>query len=826
MYRRLLLSLFLIFATTLLVSAQMSEDRIIKFIAEQQQEGKSQEQIVFELSRRGVTVQQLQAIRAKYDKQKSTGVIGETLLEENRVNRARTQNGSLGYMDLNNPNEQTAPLTQEERLQELYNESMFLFADSIYLLKQSLMPLTREIYGHNIFKNKNLTFSPSLNISTPTNYKLGPGDEVIIDIWGASQMTVQQTISPDGNIVVENLGPIYLNGLTVEEANGQIKRQFSQIYAGLSDENATSHINLSLGQVRSIQVNVMGEVENPGTYTLSAFATVFNALYMAGGVSDIGSMRDVKLYRNSVEIASVDIYEYMQSGVIKDDIRLTDNDVIIVPPYRSMVSIDGRIRRPMLYEMRPTESLQQLIDYAGGLLSDAFKRDLRIIRMGEFQREIYTVRSEEFNSFLLADGDSVYVDSILTTFDNMVEARGSFFRPGEFQLNEYTNSVGKLVEIAGGLKEEAFLTRAILSRTNSDKTLSNLAVDIDGIVKGDVADIELKRGDLLFVPSIFDIKEEPTLQIYGEVMFPGRYKYADNMQIEDLIILAGGMKMAASISKIDVIRKTLDNKSLIANDTLSTTYTFSVNEDLAIQDNSFLLMPYDEVYIRRSPGIVDVKKVMLDGEVLFPGYYSLTTNSERISDVISRAGMFTSEAYPLGARLERIMTDEERLRMKDLTKIIAANDSAALASLDMTTTFYVGIDLEAAINNPGGDEDIFLRDGDRIIVPAFTNTVKMNGEVMYSNTITYSEGKRLNYYVDKAGGYTQHAKKRKAYIVYMNGSVARARRFSTKLVQPGCEIVVPTKGEREGMTTPEIISLSSTSASLATVVLALINLFK
>lgn len=828
MIKRVLLSIVLLSSAVLSLSAQMSEDKIIQFVAEQQSKGVPQEQIVYELNRRGVSIQQLQSLREKYEKQKSTGVLGMTMSEAT-ISQSRTRNNSTSSLNLIQTEDDRlaeTKMSEEEKLQLMYNESMFLFVDSMYLLKQSFMPLKREIYGHNIFQNKDLTFEPSVNIATPADYKLGAGDEVIIDIWGASQMTVREVISPDGNIMVENLGPVYLNGMTVAEANKHIKRVFSQIDAGLNEENNSSQISLTLGQARSIQVNVMGEVENPGTYVLSSFATIFNALYMAGGVNDLGTMRDIKLYRNNKEIASVDIYEYLHSGKLSKDIRLIDNDVIIVAPYKTMVNIDGRIRRPMLYEMKETESLQNLVEYAGGLSADAYKKDLRVIRMGELQREIYTVTTENQASFLLADGDSVYVDSIQTTFSNMAEVRGAVYRPGQFQINDEINTVRKAIDAAGGVREDAFMGRALLSRTNPDKTLSNQAVDIEALLKGEAADIELRNGDVLFIPSLFDVREVQTLHIYGEVLFPGKYQYADNMQIEDLILQAGGLKETASIAKVDVVRKTNNKNAVSASDTISEIFSFSIDEKLKIQDNNFTLKPFDEIYVRKSPGNTEIKRVIVDGEVLFPGNYSLKTNNERLSDLIVRAGLFTSEAYPEGARLERTMTEEERMRMKDLAKIIAADDSLAMESIDMATTFYVGIDLQKAMDKPGSDEDITLRNGDRIIVPAFTNTVKMNGEVMYSNTVSFNQGKRLKYYVDKAGGYTQSAKKSKAYVIYMNGSVARARKASSKLIQPGCEIVVPSKSERDGMTTSEILSLSSTSASLATVVIALLNLFR
>ena len=837
MRKYLVLSLFLL--TGLTAFAQMSEDKIIQYVQEQQAKGVSQEQIIYDLNRRGVTVQQLQRMREKYERQQATGVLGNTVpAKGSSTSRSRTGQGES--FNLLTPADQSfmggsglatdSKTLEQERLQSMYNEAMFLFVDSIYLLRQSLLPNKKEIYGHDIFKSQNLTFEPSSNLATPQNYRLGPGDEVIIDIWGASQSTIQQIISPDGNIMVQDLGPVYLNGKTVQEADEYIKKVFSQIYSGLGGDNSNSSIKLSLGQNRSVLVNVMGDVENPGTYQVSSFATVFNAIYMAGGVNDLGSLRNIKLYHENEEVATIDMYDYIRNGKVQDDIRLNDNDVVIVSPHSLLVNIDGRIRRPMLYEMTEDESLADLIDYAGGLESDAYKKDVRVIRMGEFQRQIFTVTKEQQSSFKLADGDSVYVDSIQVSFANMAEVRGAVYRPGKFQIDGDITTVKGLIEAAGGLKEEAFPSRALLSRTNPDKTLTNLAIDIKGLMEGSAQDETLRNNDVLFIPSLFDVGEVKTFSVYGEVLFPGDYRYADNTSIEDLILQAGGLKEDASLTKVDVVRRNRDKEAVEKTQSLAETFSFSINEDLSIQDNDFRLEPYDEVYIRRSPGYSVNRRVIVEGEVTFPGYYSLATNNERLSDIMERVGQFSSEAYPEGARLERKMTDDERARMHDIAEILAGNDSIALAKavdkLMNMTTFDVGINLKEAVDKPGGPADIVLRDGDRIIVPVFTNTVKINGEVMFSNTTPFVKGKNLKYYIEKAGGYSQRAKKSKAYVVYMNGSVAKAKKRSSKLVQPGCEIVVPARQQRDGLTATEILSLGSTSASLATVVLALMNLLK
>jgi len=812
--------------------AQMSEEKIAQYILEQQEKGVSQEQIVMDLSRRGVTLQQLQQMRSKYEKGQSTGIMGNTLADESMIPRIRTSQQTLdtgdGLPDLQS-GAYDKDMAQKMRLQNMYDESMFLFVDSIELLRLSFIE-KKTIFGHDMFNGKDLTFEPSTSLATPRNYRLGPGDEVIIDIWGASQSTVRDVISPDGNIMVDGLGPLYLNGMTVDKADSYIKKVFSQIYSGVSSQNGESSISLSLGQNRSIVVNVLGEVENPGTYTISSFASMFNALYMAGGPTEIGSLRNVKLYRGGKMAASLDVYDFLFNGTLPGDITLQDNDVVMVPAQTSLVCIDGSIRRPMFYEMKQGESLGNLIEYAGGLAGNAYRNDVRVIRMGDVQRSIHTVAANEQSSFAMFDGDSVYVDSTQTTFSNMAEVRGAVFRPGMFQTDGGIKTVRDLVKAAGGLREDAFPTRALLSRTNPDLTLNNQAIDIQGIIEGRCSDVAIQHNDVLFIPSHFDMGERKTLSIFGEVMFPGDYHYADNTSIEDMVLQAGGLKVDASVSKIDVVRRSSDRTAIEKGDTIARVFSFSIDENLKIQDGKgFVLKPYDEIYVRRSPGYSENRKVLIEGEVLFPGYYSLSTVNETLSDVVKRAGLFTSEAYPSGARLERKMTQDDRQRITKMVETLAANDSATMAKtlerLQEETKFDVGISLEEAMNDPHGGNDIQLRDGDRIVVPPLTSTVKINGAVMYSNTISYVKGKGLTYYIDKAGGFTQNAKKRKVYIMYMNGTVERGRRRASA-IQPGCEIIVPEKLEKEGMSTSEILSLSSTSASLATVVLALINLIK
>lgn len=815
------------FCVTYSQAQKMTDDQVIEFVMSAQEKGASQQDIAKDLMRRGVTMDQINRIKRKMESQEKSGM-GATLTEKKRT---RTAPGKNGAVELQSDKEAIKNMKATEREAMLGDEIGFLFPDStmMYMMEQSKK---KEIFGHRIFQNKDVAFEASYNLPTPTNYKLGPGDEVSIDIWGASQSSIQETISPDGNIYVENLGPVHLSGLTVAQANDHLKRQLGQIYSSINGDEPESNIRLSLAQNRTIQVHVMGEVENPGTYTMSSFATIFNALYQAGGVNETGTLREVKVFRNDKQVATYDVYDFILNGTSNTGIRLEDNDVVSVDAYKNLVSVTGHVKRPMYYEMLETESLAQLLKYAGGFAGNAYKEDVRLIRNGKREREIYTLNADEQLSFMLTDGDSISVDSIMPSFANMVEVKGAVYRPGQFQMNGRVNTVKQLIECAGGLKDDAFMNRALLNRRNANNTMENLAINLEELMNGTAQDITLRKNDVLLVPSIFDMQEVQTVTIFGEVAFPGVYEFAENMTVEDFIVNAGGLNEAASTAKVDVARRVKDSRATSASDTISYIYSFSIGEGLIVEGNpDFTLQPFDEVYVRKSPGYHKQENVTVEGEVLFGGTYALEKKNQRLSELVANAGGLTPQAYIKGARLERTMTDEERLRLESTieTAIQMAEDKrdsvAIRRNMMNQTTYPVGIELDKALDKPGSDADITLRTGDRLIIPQYSNTVKVNGEVMYANTVAYKSGKGLKYYINQAGGYNNNAKKANVYIVYMNGTVAKPG-IGRSLVEPGCEIVVPSKEERERMTASQILSLSSTAASLATVVLALINVFR
>ena len=830
--RKISILFFLMFSLIQFAMAQqMSDEQVIKYVQEAQEKGISQQEMTSELLKRGVTMEQVNRIKEKYSKGEETGFVGKTKTEKDRTRKSVNPNYNV-KTEKQVEKKDYFPDTEDELTKRKEMEMMkglnFLYPDSLdfyYPVKKK----EKEIFGRNIFNNRNLSFEPNLNIATPLNYQLGPGDEVIIDVWGASQTTIRQTISPDGSIQVENLGPVYLSGLTVKDANSYLQGEFSKIYSGISGKEPNSQIKLTLGQIRTIQVNIMGEVKTPGTYTLSSFASVFHALYQAGGVSDIGSLRDIKVYRNNKPVASLDIYEYILAGKMKGDIRLMDGDVIVVSPYNCLVNLVGKVKRPMYYEMKNTESLGTLLKYSGGFTGDAYTKNVRVIRKSGREHQIYSIEEFNFNVFKVMDGDSVTVDSVLARFSNMVEIKGAVYRPGMYQMDGHINTVKELINAAEGVRGEAFLNRGVLHRQNEDLTIEAMAIDLKGLLNGSVVDIPLKKNDVLFVPSIQDMQEDKTLTIYGEITYPGVYQYAANSTLEDIILQAGGLLEAASTVRVDVSRRIKNPKALYTDNVIAKTFSLALKDGFIVDgDVNFMLQPFDEIYVRRSPGYQQQQNVLVDGEVLFDGTYALNRKNQRLSELITTAGGLTPEAYSKGARLERKMTPEERLRMQTAMRMASGigKDSISTKTLDLGDTYYVGIELDKALSSPGSDADIVLREGDKIVVPQFISTVKINGAVMHPNTVTFQKGKKLKHYIDMAGGYGFRAKKSRAYVIYMNGTVARLKSGNKDAIQPGCEIIVPTKPIRKGMSTGEIMSVGTSAASLATMVATMVSLFK
>lgn len=853
--RRFILLCLLMFTVSSVVFAQrMTDEQVIQYVQEAQQAGKSQQQMSIELMKRGVTKEQIQRIQSEYSGKANvtTGTGGEKAADsrlrtpkkyENKNKNISQENSTL---ENSNSKKQTikglrAKNDQQRDEKEMEQEfgwdgneqTDYLEYDNFLgkEKKEKKGDPTQQIFGHNIFDNENLTFEPNINVATPNNYCLGAGDEVIIDVWGVSQKTIREIISPEGTVQIENLGPVYLSGKTVKEANDYLKNEFAKIYAGVTGETPNTQIKLTLGEIRSIQVNVMGEVVVPGTYTLSSFASVFHALYWAGGVNKIGSLRSIKVIRDGETVADVDIYDFIMEGRLKDDIRLQDGDVILVNPYQTLVQILGKVKRPMYYEMKPTETIATLLKYAGGFTGDAYKKAIRLVRKSGREHQIFNVDEMDYSVFRVEDGDVLTVDSVLDRFENRVEVRGAVYREGLYQLSGEVNTVKQLIKKAEGVRGDAFLNRAVISREYDDLTREMIAIDLKGLLNGVVADIPLQKNDILFIPSVQDLREETTVAIHGEVADPGTYLYADKMTVEDLILQAGGLLEAAATTRVEVSRRVKDPKSTVFSGTIGQNFSFDLKDGLLVGEGSgsFHLEPFDEVYIRKSPAYHRQQTVTVAGEVLFSGNYALSKKNERLSDLITKAGGISSDAYAKGARLLRKMSEEELRRKEDvlrMAQMTSGGDSISVKKLDLSDTYSVGINLEKALQNPGSDYDMVLREGDMLYVPEYVSTVKISGAVMYPNTVLYKAGEGWKYYVNQAGGFGNDARKRRAYVVHMNGTVSRLKSGGAKEIEPGCEIIVPSKDPKKKMSPAEIIGMGTSAASLATMIATLVNLFK
>ena len=782
-----------------LMAQSMSDSQVLEYVKDGIRQGKEQKQLASELARKGVTKEQAMRVKQLYEQQnnvntsKSTG----TDINESRLREETKENTSDMLED--------HPTTQD-------------------------LARGDQVFGRNIFNTRNLTFEPSVNLATPSNYRLGPGDEVIIDIWGASQNTIRQQISPEGTINISKIGPVNLSGMTVSAANDYLKAALNKIYNGLNNTtDPTSDIRLTLGNIRTIQINVMGEVVQPGTYALSSFSTVFHALYRAGGVSDIGSLRNVQLVRNGKNIATIDVYEFIMKGNTQDDIRLQEGDVVIVPAYDVLVKISGKVKRPMRFEMKKGESLSTLITYAGGFDADAYTRSLRVVRQNGEEYEVNTVKDMDYSIYKMRNGDVVTAEAILNRFTNKLEIRGAVYRPGIYQLSGKLNTIRELVNEAQGLTGDAFLNRAVLYRQREDLTSEVVPVDIRSIMDGTSPNLALMKNDILYIPSIHDLEDRGNVTVHGEVAHPDSYPYADNMTLEDLIIQAGGLREAASTVRIDVSRRIKNPRSTADNDTIGQMYSFSLKDGFVIDGQpGFILQPYDQVYVRRSPGYQAQQNVAIEGEILFGGNYAMTSREERLSDLVNKAGGPTSYAYLRGAKLTRVANASEKKRMSDVVRLMQRQLGEAMIDslgIRVEDTFTVGIDLEKALSNPKGNADLVLREGDVISVPKNNNTVTINGAVMVPNTVSYIQGKDVDYYLNQAGGYSDNAKKSKKFIVYMNGQVTKVKGSGKKQIEPGCEIIVLSKAKKKA-NIGNILGYATSFSSLGMMIASIANLIK
>ena len=780
----------------------MSDAQLIQIAVQERKAGTPESDIAVKLLQRGATMDQLKRLRSQYSSQLNKKSMGSTA--DNAITSAQQR------MRVNNEVNDNDLDTHEGDLAPTY-------------VPESLAPTGKRVFGRDIFNNKSLTFEPVMNIATPQNYVLGPGDQLIIDIYGDTQKSEKLTVSPDGDVTVPDYGPIHVAGLSVSAAQAKVSSHLGTYYE-------SSNVKVTVGQTRTILVNVMGEVRTPGTYTISAFATVFHALYMAGGVSNLGTLRNIKVFRQGRQISVVDVYEFILNGRLAGNVRLQDNDVIQVGPYESIVDITGRVKRPMAYELRKDESLATLLKYSGGFANDAYKKSLRVKRNNGRMKSVFNVEEFDLPGFKMEDGDEVSVDTIIDRYENMVEIKGAVFRGGMYRLGEKVNSVRSLIESADGLTEEAMVSRAVLRRMKSNRTQEVISIDLKGIMEGTSADVPLENEDVLFIPTQAEHQNLRTLTITGEVIFPGTYEFAENMTVSDLILQAGGLTDAASEVKVDVSRRLRDPRAETSTMEIAKTFSFILNDDFTVAgDDSFTLEPYDIVQVRRSPVFHAPIRVSVEGEIAFRGTYTMEQKNQRLSDLVKNAGGVVPGAYVRGARLVRRMNDDERARMREVVEMARqsagtdAGDSIALNQLALQTTYTVGIHLDEALANPGCDEDIELQDGDVLTVPRYNRTVKISGDILKPNTVAFKNDKNYKYYIEQAGGYGKRARKSHTYILYQNGTIAKASKGD---IEPGCEVIVPTKGPKDPADLQKWLSIGTSAASLTTMIATIYNILK
>ncbi len=775
----------------------MSDEQVASEAMRMSQQGASPSQIFQQLAKKGVTAVQFQRIRERMGKQGQTSTQQTGTNSISDTNTGRTENNEI----------ETSPWMNDT---QPFNPS------------DTISPQNR-IYGQDFFSKNNLSFAPNVNMPTPENYVLGPGDEVIIDVWGDSELNLKYTITPDGYIAVPGLGRIQLSGMNIQQATTRIRNSFSSIYSDLDSSTPRTFLGISVGNTRSIKVNVMGEVKVPGTYTMTSFASAFHALYAAGGPNEIGGLRSIRIYRGGKVVANIDLYEYLMKGNSQKDITLRDGDIVKVDPHQILAQITGEVKRPMKYEMKPAESMEDLVAFAGGFTGNAFRGNVEVTRRGATEMETYTVNSDQYPYFNLNDGDLIQVDKILNRFTNKVEISGAVNRAGTFGISDQIRTVKDLINAAQGIRGDAYLQRGLLYRQLEDFSTEMQSVNIDDLLKNRIPDIVLRKNDRLFIPSIYNINEEVNITISGAVRKPGEYAYATNMSVEDVILRAGGLTEGASLARVDVFRRVKDPYSTVVSKKTGLAYSFTLKDGLALatQAKTFTLEPFDEIVVRSSPGYSEQEMVEIKGEVLFGGKYAKLQRNERISSLVQRAGGLTPQAFAKGARLTRLMNENERQRAIDAIKadLKMSRDSTLTEEMNLTHQF-VGIDLAKAIEHPGSDEDIVLREGDILSIPYYTGTVKISGGVNYPVTVTYKKGMTVDGYIRQAGGYSRLAMSRKPFVIYMNGKGSSGKWAK---VEPGSEIIVPTRPDREPMSPQTIMSLTT---SIGTLALLVANFFK
>lgn len=800
---------------------QLSDIQIQQIIQKMNENGYTLDQLETVALAQGMPVSEINKLKARINS------IGTQASPGGQMQKSRLRN------DLNNLNQQQIPGQGTKKVGNYQNSmsngqnisSLLLLADSM----KTMSKFEDRIFGYSLFSNKNLTFQPNLNIPTPRDYQLGPGDEVNIDVWGASQQNYKFTIAPDGFIFIDNVGPVQITGLTVDESSKKVISRLSSIYAGLKGPNPNTWAQLTLGNIRSIQITVIGEVNQPGTYTVSSLSTVFNALYLSGGPTRNGSFRNIEVIRNNKVIDHLDAYDFLLKGDQSNNIRLEDQDIVRVPSYVCRIEFTGEVKRPFIYEVKDTltETLHSLIAFAGGFTDKAYSERLRIYRNNDREKLIQDVSKDHFARFVLHDGDSIPVEPILNRFKNRVTIQGAVYRPGDYALSD-SMKVSELISKAEGLKGDAFMTRALLYRTKINNTIEVIPLDLDQIYKDRNSDVFLKREDLLKVFSIFDLRENYKISIQGQVQNPGDYPYVENSTIRDYIVMSGGLLDAASLTQIEIARRVKDSETGLKK--AAEIFIFQIDKDFAITDSSkqFVLQPFDQIYVRRSPGYEEQKTVRIKGEVNYPGDYVISSVDERISDLVKRAGGFSKEAYFKGARLFRKLPVDEKERQRSIIALMQESNDSMNFNISKETEQPIGIDLVKIMSNPHSEFDLILEPGDVLSIPKELQTVQLTGALLYPVTVRYNKGNSFNWYISQAGGYAEDARSSKAYVLYANGSVSKTNHFLFlnfhPKIEPGAEIIIPKKPEKRRLTTGETVGIASALSSLSLVLITIIKM--
>jgi len=747
---------------------------------------------------------------------------------------------------------------EDTRLRQRWEEEMEVYRE-----------LKSDIYGYEVFRgNTFLSFQSNLNIPTPLDYIIGPGDKLFIDIYGQSENYYQAEVSPDGDVILENIGPVNLSGLSLANAKKRLSLRLKNIYSGINSK--TTFVNISVGIPRAIRVNITGEVNLPGTYNFSAFNTVYNAIYVAGGITENATLREIKLFRNNKLVNTVDVYKFLTKGDGSSNIRLENNDLIVVGPYTNRVSINGAVKLPGKFEIKENETLSDLLFYAGGLSENAYKKSIKLTRIIDGELKIVDINYDQFDFFAPIAGDIFQVDRVIEKYNNRVIVNGAVYRPGTFSVNDGM-TIKDLIEKAEGLKSDVFLDKAYVTRTNKDYSTSTIAVNLENELRN--PNFILNEEDVLNILSVNDLNEENYIEISGEINNPGVFPYSENITLPDLILLAGGFKENASSSRIEINRRLYSDEELNENN-ITEILTFDLGKNF--NNSSIAIKPYDQVIVRKNPNFYVQQYARVEGEIMYPGKYAISSKNERISDLLERSGGFKNMAYLKGATLIRLtefaeiqsdltkkiknlndlknkvsnkegtLTESEILLIQrideDLKNIESnKNDNQILSSyakserineiikknsidenIPISKSEAIGIDLESIIDSPGSKSDLLLKEGDVIIVPKKLETVRLRGELLYPTTVRFLQGKSLKYYINSSGGFDSKAKRSGTYIVYANGDVARTKKFLFFNIypkaEPGSEVIIPKKAIKSPIAANQLLSFTT---GLATLILAI-----